>query len=55
MITLLSQLVELTCLSQPLHSAVEGGGPSGGSGSEGEKEVGYVGRGGRGCGVCALV
>ena len=56
MITLLSQLVELTCLSQPLHSAVEGGGgPSGGSGSEGEKEVGCVGRVGRGCGLCALV
>ena len=42
-------LLSSTCLSQPLHYAVEGvggggggggGGPSGGSGSEGEKEVG---------------
>ena len=36
-------LLSNTCLSQPLHPTVEGGGgPSGGSGSEGEKEVGCV-------------
>ena len=36
-------LLSSTCLSQPLHCAVErggGGGPSGGSGSAEEKEVG---------------
>ena len=39
------KLLSSTCLSQPLHYAVQGGGegggggPSGGSGSEGEKQV----------------
>ena len=31
-----------TCLSQPLHSAVEAGGPDGGAGSEGKNEVGLL-------------
>jgi len=54
-------LLSSTCLSQPLHSAVEGGGggtgrgrgggPSGGSRSEGEKEVGCSCL----CCVCAFV